>query len=81
MSDEDFIMFVCVCSGVTDSMIVEEIHKQKSLNGSVSLSILECQLQMGNTCGACKIAVEDILESCNVIRTNDFLKILSVDLK
>lgn len=72
-------MIICNCNGVTSDEILKEMSKQKSLNGTVSLPIIACQLNIGNVCGSCTAEIESMIDEFNHKKTNFFLKFLKID--
>lgn len=60
-------MFVCMCSGITDTMIVDEIKK-----GSDTVEKIEEVLGVSNICGSCR-------DEVNTLITNTKLKIIKVE--
>jgi bacterioferritin-associated ferredoxin len=49
-------MFVCMCSGITDKMIQEEID-----NGNDTVEKISDALNVSNICGACQDEVKQLI--------------------
>ena len=53
-----FNMYVCICKGVTDKQIHNEIHQ-----GVSTFDELQERLEVATCCGQCKECAMDILDS------------------
>jgi len=62
-------MYICVCHGVTESQIRDEV-----LSGAESLCDLSAKLGVATCCGTCSRAAEQVIqETCHARRGSEAL--------
>lgn len=55
---ENYSMYICICHGVTDSTIKENIN-----NGAHTMKALATELKVGTKCGQCTCCTKKILNT------------------